>query len=333
MNTEELIKRFLEETNYHHHKDVVLIIAYGSRITSTFRSNSDLDILIITSRNGTYRQALMIDGIPIDITIMSYEEAEQSIIYSNIKGSTYFDTVLRHGLVIFDQINMYDYLQDLLNYKIKKKRCIDGELYELAEYHIYQFLNGTGNKNIHYYTSLELMRRLYHAKYNCSNIQSSKVYDLYTNKKLAKEKYMLKLPDNKFISNYLLALQEIDEEKQKEWLMTFFKELEDLSFHYSKKESFFDDSQRKLKLINLNNAIRKCEDMLLHNHPSSKSLFYVIIGEIYYLYRLIYKKELPVDIDISCTDTEKMIQTLKMLFSFVDVDHNIDYNDYKIRLY
>ncbi len=32
-------------------------------------------------------------------------------------------------------------------------------------------------------------------------------------------------------------------------------------------------------------------------------------------------------------DTEKMIQTLETLFSFVDVEYNIDYNDYKIRLH
>ncbi len=332
MNTNKLMERFLEETNYHHHKDVVLIIAYGSRLTSTFKVDSDLDVLIITSKNGTYRQALMIDGVPIDITIMSYEEAEQNIIYSNIKGSTYFDSVLRYGLVILDKIDMYDYLRELLDCKMKRKRSIDVELYERMEYHIDQFLNGTNDKNIHYFTSLEFMRRLYHAKCNCSNIQSSKVYKLYTNKKLAKEKYMLRLPDDKFVCDYLMALQETNKEKQKEWLMRFFKELENLSIHHREKERFFNDSQIQMKLINLNKVIWKCEDMLLHNCPSSKSLFYIIIGEIYYLYRLIYKAELQVDIELSCTDTEKMIQTLETLFSFVDIEHSIDYNSYKVKL-
>jgi len=75
---------------------------------------------------------------------------------------------------------------------------------------------------------LELLRRLYHAKYNYSNIQSSKVYDLYTNKQLAKEKYMLKLPDDKFIRDYLSALFETDNEKRKKWLIQFFKEFENM---------------------------------------------------------------------------------------------------------
>lgn len=328
-----MIERFIEETNYFYHDDVVLIIAYGSRITANFSPNSDLDILIITSKKGTYRQALMIDGIPIDITIMSYEEAEQNIIYSNAKGSTYFDVVFKTGLVILDKMNMYDYLKELLNNKMKKKRNIDAELYERAEDHIYQFLNETSDKNIHYFVALELMRRLYHAKCNCPNIQSSKAYDLYTNKKLAKEKYILKLPDDKFIHDYLIALQETDEEKPKEWLMRFFKELANLPLHYQEKERFLNVSEIQMKLISLNNAIWKCENMLLHNHPSSKSLYYIIIGEISYLYKLIYKTKLQLNIDIASEDVEKMIQTLETLFSFLDVEHNIDYNDYKIKLY
>lgn len=333
MNISELIGKFLEKTNYHQHKDVALIIAYGSRITSTYRDDSDLDILIITSKNGTYRQVLIIDGVPIDVTIMSYEEAEINIICSNIKGSTYFDTVLKYGLVVLDKIDIYGHLRELLNYKVKGERSIDGELYDRVEYHIYQFLNEKRNKDIHYFASLELMRKLYHAKCNCSNIQTSKVYDLYTNKKLATEKYMLKLPDDKFMHDYLIALQETDEKKQKEWLMRFFKELENISIHYKEKEYFLSTSQIKMKLINLNNAILKCENMLQRDYPSSKSLFYVIVEEIYYLYRLIHKTELQADINFSCTDIEQMIQTLKTLFSFVDTEYSIDYNDYKFKLY
>lgn len=115
--------------------------------------------------------------------------------------------------------------------------------------------------------------------------------------------------------------------------MRFFKELENISIHYKEKEYFLSTSQIKMKLINLNNAILKCENMLQRDYPSSKSLFYVIVEEIYYLYRLIHKTELQADINFSCTDIEQMIQTLKTLFSFVDTEYSIDYNDYKFKLY
>lgn len=331
MSTIQLIEKFLKETDYKSNDNVVLIIAYGSRLTSTFREDSDLDILIITSQNGMYRQAMMIGGVSIDITIMSVDDAEQDIIYSKIKGSTYFDTVLKNGIVVLDKINMYDNLKELLNSKINKKRTIDIEFLERAEYHIYQFINEKRNINIHYFSALELMRKLYHAKYNCSNIQSSKVYDLYTDRNLAKKRYLLKLPDDKFISDYLMALQEENEIKQKEWLMIFFKKIEDLEKGIIYKNNFFDTSQIQIKLINLYHAVRKCQKMLLNGHPNSKSLFYVIVGEIYYLYNLIYEIDLQADLYISCSDTQGMVQILEKLFDYLDSE-DIDYNNYKIKL-
>jgi len=330
MDVNELIKKFLKQTNYDKDRNVVLVIAYGSRITRTFREDSDLDILIVTSKNGSYRQCIKIDEIPIDITIMSIEDAEQNIIESKSKGSTYFDNVLKNGIVIFDKIGIYESLKELLRYKENKKRTLDSGLFERAEYHVFQFLNENRNTNIHYFSALELLRRLYHAKYNYSNIQSSKVYDLYTNKQLAKEKYMLKLPDDKFIRDYLSALFETDNEKRKKWLIQFFKEFENICFKY--EEDFFEIFKIEIKLISLYNAIKKCKNMLLNNHPSSKSLYYIIIEEIFYLYKLIYKENLNIDIDISSENVEDMIKTIERIFKILASDYDIDYDNFKVRL-
>ena len=330
MSTIQLIEEFLNETNYKSDNNVVLIIAYGSRVTPTFRADSDLDILIVTSRGNMYRQAMMIGGILIDITIMTVDDVEENILYSKVKGSTYFDTVFKNGIVVLDKIAIYDNLKELLNNKINKKRSIDNELIELIEYHIYHFINGASDKSIHYFSALELIRKLYHAKYNYSNISSSKVYDLYTDQKLAKERYLVKLPNDKFIINYLMALQEKNEDKQKEWLMRFFQEIENVEMG-TYKDSFFDISQTQLKLINLYHAVSKCQKMLLSRHPYSEPLFYIIVGEIYYLYNLIYEAEMPANLYIPCSDPQDMIQTLEKLFFFFD-DGNIDYNNYKVKM-
>lgn len=331
LSTIRLIEKFLNETGYKSDDNVVLIIAYGSRVASTFREDSDLDILIITSKGNMYRQSIIVSNVPIDITIMPVTDVEESILFSKIKGSTYFDTVFKNGIVVLDKIALYDNLKELLNRRINKKRSIDSELIERVEYHIYQFLNRTGDKNIHYFSALELMRKLYHAKHNCSNIQSSKVYDMYTDKKLAKEGYLLKLPDDKFINDYLIALQEKDENKQREWLMRFFKEIEDVEMDIIYKDNYFDISQTQIKLINLYHAVKKCQKMLSAGHPYSKSLFYVIAGEIYYLYNLIYEKEIPADFYISSSDVKDMVKILEKLFGYLD-DGNIDYNNYKVRI-
>ena len=55
MEVEELINRFLEETNFQNRKDLMLLMAYGSRVAGTNHENSDLDILYITSLKRQYR--------------------------------------------------------------------------------------------------------------------------------------------------------------------------------------------------------------------------------------------------------------------------------------
>lgn len=328
MDINELIARFLEETNYDNTDDVMLIIAYGSRVTNTATENSDLDILIITSKS-TYKQSILVDGIPVNVIMMSIGDAEEKIMHSKEHGNTYFDSVLKTGLIVKDEFGTYDYLNELLNYKYKKRRIIDGRMLELAETYFDNFLNDANE--INYFRALELMRNLYHAKFNYSNIQSSKVYDLYTNKSKAKELYKLKLPSDSFIKDYLSALEECDEEKQKEWLTSFFKEFENLQI-LPPETGFIDDTEKALKLISLNNAIWKCEDMILKNNKYAKSLYFIIIGEIYYLYEIVHKEELQIAIDFSHQDTEQMIQTLELLFSLLDTEHKIDYSDYKLRL-
>lgn len=55
-----------------------------------------------------YKKTMMIDGVLIDIIIMSIDYLEQDIIYSNVKGSTYFDAVLKNDIVLLNKMNMYD---------------------------------------------------------------------------------------------------------------------------------------------------------------------------------------------------------------------------------
>ncbi len=329
MDIDELIKRFLEETDYQNKDDIMLLMAHGSRVSGTAHENSDLDILYVTSNNKKYKSVQLVDGIPIDITILPLNDAEQMIEESKLTGSNYLESVLKTGIVIIDRYDTYNNLYSLLDFKRNGKRIVDGEMLDLAESHFLDFDAKVGNVHVHYYTTLELLRKLYHAKSNCSNISAQKVYDLYSNRKKAKEQYMVKLPDEQFIQDYLTALQETDYEKRRGWLVKFLELFENQNVKRNRKSSFCSDSEIPKKLVIINNAIWKCEDMLLQKSPYSKPLYYILVGEILYLYEMLNNKSLECDIDF--LDSEQMIRNLEYLFCLTDSKHEIDYYDYMIR--
>lgn len=337
IKTSKLIKRFLEETNYNQNKDVILIMAYGSRIMDNASSSSDLDILIVTSRTISYRGARMIDGIPIDIMISSINDVEQDIKLANCTGSSYLESVLKSGKVIYDKYDTYNNLCNLLEYQVNKKRILSSELLELATNYVSKFIFHEDDKDVNYFTALELLRRLYHAKKNCSNIHLLKVYKLYMDRNLSKEKYKIKLPDEEFIQEYLKALEETDRNKQKDYLLKFLKEFEKIKINSGSSTTFLNDLEITRKLIALNNTVLKCEDMLLYNHPYANALYYIVIGQLANFYQQVYKdisdefKQIYKDA-IKTKDTESRIIFLEKLFCLTDSQYRIDYNDFTIRM-
>lgn len=328
MEIKELINRFLEETNFQSQSDLMLLMAYGSRVTGTNHENSDLDILYITSKSREYRGSKVVDGISVDITIIPFNDAEEMIMESASTGSAYLESVLKTGVVIIDTCDTFNMLFQALSLKSVHRRTIDGSLLDLAVNHFFDFEEGSGNENIHYYAALELLRKAYHAKENCSNISTSKVYDLYCDRAKATERYMIKLPDDSFMVDYLSALQETNHEKRKEWLGKFLKIFQKERVKRKSADTFVDDFWVTKNLITINNAIWKCEDMALQSNPYAIPLYYILVDKMQSLYEKIYGRTLDFDSDFS--SSEQLIQNLEALFNLLDSKKEIDYHDYMI---
>lgn len=99
MENNELIKRFLEETNYLDDNDILAIIVYGSRIVNN-RINSDLDVMIISSKNkNNYLMGRIIDGVKIDCHIYSSDAIYNCMYEKRSSGNRFFDSVLHNGIV------------------------------------------------------------------------------------------------------------------------------------------------------------------------------------------------------------------------------------------
>ncbi len=332
-----MIKRFLEETNILKDKNVLLLMIYGSRVTNNNADNSDLDVLIVTSESSSYREARLIDGILIDVISSSIDEVQREIIMAKLTGSSYFESVLKTGKIIIDRYDTYDNLCDLLNFQKKGKRILNPDLFELAKDHTMNFFLDNLNNDVDYFSALEFLRRLYQAKNNCTNIHVTKVFDLYTNKSKAKKIYKAKLPDDKFINNYLLALREVNYERRRDILNSFFSYFKDERIKEGAIDSFLDKRTIRKKLIVLNNAIIKCEAMLLNNHPYSKALYFILIGEIKSFYKQIYGYESDDLLNyynwaLNVNETEEKIKGLEILFCLTDREYRIDYNDFIIKV-
>lgn len=329
VNNDELISRFLEETGYDEDQDTLLILAYGSRIMGTNDEHSDLDVLVVSSKNISYRRAMFVDGIPLDITVMPLDDMEKSIYNSVSTGSSYYTSIFKHGRVVLDRMNTFETMQNILCTKVKRHKNLDSRMIEKIEYHIREFTDT--NSNIHYFKALECLRKLHHVNNNCSYIRFTKVYDLYNDRKKATDLYMLKLPSDDYINAYLNALSETDYQRRLEFLMYFSHEFEHVKFKEIEERYFFDEDEIRMRLYNLNSAIWKCEDMLLHRHPYAKALYYMLIDDIYSLYELMYGVPLEI-IDVMSDSIDTLIDNLEELFHKLDKDYHMDYNDVILRL-
>lgn len=336
MNTQQLINRFLEETNYINNDAIILIMAYGSRITNTNHPQSDLDLFMV-SEHEKFISSLLIDGIKVDIHGYPVDEIKESILFLNATGNMYLKSVLKTGIVLKDRINLYTELCALLEYQGKRKKNFNTRSINLIQQNVTNFLfEDKPYRDIYYFFSLELIRKLLHEKNHCSNIATSKVCDIYQNPSYYEQNYFLKLPSLEFRENYLHALTETNRVFQKEILMNYLKELGSLNFSSGYKQIRLSVSEIKEKLIALHGQIMKCEEMLLFHHPYGISLFSILIQNMLYFAAQIECNSEIFTLFYSFSSwnstAEDKIWFLETLFSILDKPYKIDYDDFYLKL-
>lgn len=91
--TNDIAQSFLEETDIKNNRKVLLVMAYGSRITHNSRKNSDLDILVVIDNDCGYRAEMMIDGVHLDISIMTLDRIIEDINLGRANGNMYVESV------------------------------------------------------------------------------------------------------------------------------------------------------------------------------------------------------------------------------------------------
>lgn len=326
--------RFLEETGYLEDDNILLLMAYGSRITNTEKANSDFDIFMVTE-NKRYLSTKMIDGIKVEIHAFPLNEVKRGLIYSKVTGRSFFKSILKTGKVLKDDMDFYEQLCHLPNAKEKRNKKISYENLAQLEHYIYAFKN-QNEQFVSYFLALESLRRIYHTIEDCSSIPVDKVYDLYQNKKLAEEKYCIKLPSESFRTKYIESIIETDRSKKQTNLDYFQEELRKVSVKETESNEFLSKQEIKQKLITLNNHVIKCEDMLLEQHPYANALYYITIGNIMEASRKIETNQENLNyfynLSTIAVDTDSKIHCLEDLFCTLDANYRLDYDNFYLPL-
>lgn len=329
-------KYFVEIEDIKNNENVLLVMSYGSRVTDTAKSDSDLDLLIVINGNHGYRAARLVDGVHLDISIMTTDEVFDAIHFERSNGNMYVESVLTTGEVLYDPDNMHEVFLEELEDKIKRKRSINPVFASLTVDLLEKYLD-SDNDDFYYFNALEFFRQLMHTKFNLSMFSTRKVYNVYTNRRKYKKNYKLKLPKLEFTTEYLNALVETDPLKRKRILLSYYETLKD-DFNlvpFFSRANDLDLDDLKGQLVSLNNMVCYTEELLLAEHQYATPMYFIALYDLDNLIRN-NMEVLPVDYEVmfnhakSVTSSETRIRALEDLFMVIDSRIELDYDDFCI---
>ena len=348
MTTRELIQKFKDVNKIMENDKVVGMIAYGSRVNNYDTESSDLDIMLITDSKNSYVARQTIDGVSVDINIVSLNIIGYLIEYDRNHNDRYYASVFNTGSVEKNVEGLIDYLKDEINYSYiesYQKRRIKGN-FLVNLWSFYWDFRNCNDETIYddylYYNLLELIRQNYNYVHNCSRLNFTKVYDLFVNNRFMRDYYQLKLPKQDFMDAYLEALNIRDKQKRKEVinkLMGFINvchlELDSDDVFVSKKVK---DNEIQNDVVYLRNRVKKVENMIICDHVAKNSVYYVVLYRLKTLLMQIDSKEVlemedEFDVAISAQGDYERIKYLEAIFAHLDKKYNIDYDNYLIKKY
>lgn len=337
---EEVISNFIDINNLRDNPHVLAFILYGSYVYNTNNTISDIDILIVIDGPNSYRAAKLIDGYHLDIHALTIKEIENHIVYERASGNQYIESVLRNGIFIINRDYTLEYLKSILTVNFRGlKRTVNPVYASMALSKVEDFLDNNINDDYNYYVTLEFLRKVVHVKLNASDIPELKVYKLYTNPELARDKYLVKLPPLDFRFLYLDALQEKNLKSRKEYLIKIFRILVGTKINdedYIEKD-IMDDSRIRKMLVSLNHLVITAEDNLIKDTPYKDALYYLtlnrIVGVTECAYGVLPNETMCLLEEAKSTSDEMMrIKMIEELFHIVDSKYNLDYDDFVLRL-
>lgn len=251
-NIEEIILRFISQMKYIENEHVLGCFFYGSFLTGYYNNNSDIDLHIIfddSEPERLIRGNKHIDGIRIE-----YFEKPIKDIYLSIENdfenqNNALLSIVGTSKIIFDktgdlkQLQQYaleKFLTPLPPLEIEDAREYVSILNNRMEKLKQTYLDDNPYFYHLYHLTIEKIRKFYHRLNGITQIQTSKVYRIYTDEKYRNTFYKDNVPEKEFIDMYLDAIcdNSLDKENKLEKVQTLF--------NYAKRNVSLNDDYRIL---------------------------------------------------------------------------------------
>lgn len=244
-NISLIIQKFITSMNYLENKHVLGIFFYGSFLTGYNNKNSDLDLHIIFDNSNPkhlIRGSKYIDGIRIEYFEKPINDLYLSIDNDYQNQNNALLSIIGTSKIIFDKNGDLKKLQE---YALNK---FSNPLPSLEDEDAKEYVSILNNRMeklrkaveddspyfFHlYHLTLEKMRKFYHRLNGLPEVQTSKVFRVYTDENYRKSFYKENIPEVEFVSLYLDAISDVSLNKEEK---------------LSKVNQLFEYSKRNVKL-------------------------------------------------------------------------------------
>ena len=259
LDINKIILDFINDMKYLENEHVLGCFFYGSFLTGYNSKNSDIDLHIIFDNSDSLhliRGNKYVDGIRIEYFEKPINDLYLSVDNDYNRQNNALLSIIGTSRIIFDKNGDLKKLQQytlntfsnplplletedakeyvsILNNRMEKleKACLDNNPYF---YHLYHL-------------TIEKIRKFYHRLNGLPEVQTSKVFRVYTDEKYRKSFYKDNIPEQEFIDMYLDAICDKNLDMQSK-----LEKVQNL-FNYAKRTITLDDDYRILiKSRNIN---------------------------------------------------------------------------------
>ncbi len=224
-SVDKVILKFIDEMGYLRNEYVLGVFFYGSFVTGFNNENSDIDLHVIFDNSDPehlIRGNHYVDGIRIEYFEKPINDLYLSVDNDYNNQNNAMLSIIGTARIIFDKTGELKKLQDYTLEKFSKPLPpLDNEdakeqvsiLNNRMEKLVKAAISDSPYFNHLYHLTLEKIRKFYHKLNGMPEVQTSKVFRVYTDEDYRKSFYKDKVPDDIFISIYLDAICDDSDDK------------------------------------------------------------------------------------------------------------------------
>lgn len=263
INPIDIILKFIDKMGYLKNEHVLGCFFYGSFLTGFNNNTSDIDLHIIFDNDDPrhlIRGNNYIDGIRIEYFEKPINDLYLSVDNDFNNQNNALLSIVGTSKIIFDKNGELSKLQQYTLNKFSKPLppldIEDAREYVSIINNRMEKLEKAANDNSPYFyhlyhLTIEKIRKFYHRLNGMPEVQTSKVFKVYTDEAYRKSFYKDNIPEDEFITMYLDAICDTSTNIQSK--LTKVKNLYD----YSKRNVLLDENSYRILIKSRNNNSKR----------------------------------------------------------------------------